>query len=267
MPTFRRQSLLLAGIGAVALLVLAGLTSAAPASKPLPPCSPPAFAGSIEAHSTRCIAPRVRTVRGPRGRRGRVGLKGGLGRTGPPGRSGATGATGLLGPAGGDGAIGPAGPDGAVGAGGPAGPAGPIGPAGSNGLSEYAYLYNTGAAVVPIEASVPLDSLGVMSVGITHPSPDSIVLADAGTYRIGFSVSGVEPNQMTLFVNGVAVPGGTYGSGAGTQQTTGEVIVAVGANASLSIRNHSSAAAVTLQTLAGGTQTNANASITIEKLA
>ena len=61
-----------------------------------------------------------------------------------------------------------------------------------------------------IEAPVPLDSVGVMSVGITHPSPGSaIVLADAGTYRIGFSVSGVEPNQMTLLVDGVAIPGGT----------------------------------------------------------
>jgi hypothetical protein len=34
----------------------------------------------------------------------------------------------------------------------------------------------------------------------------------------------------------------------------------------LTVRNHSSSAAVTLQTLAGGTQTNVNASILIEKL-
>jgi hypothetical protein len=32
------------------------------------------------------------------------------------------------------------------------------------------------------------------------------------------------------------------------------------------VRNHTSAAAVTLQTLAGGTVTNANASVLIEKL-
>ncbi|MCA1682746.1 MAG: collagen-like protein, partial [Actinobacteria bacterium] len=34
----------------------------------------------------------------------------------------------------------------------------------------------------------------------------------------------------------------------------------------LTLKNHSSAAAVSLQTLAGGTQTNANASIAVERL-
>lgn len=49
----------------------------------------------------------------------------------------------------------------------------------------------------------------------------------AGVYQIGFSVSGVEPNQFTIFVNGVPAPGSTYGSGAGTQQTTGVVMLAL----------------------------------------
>ena len=40
----------------------------------------------------------------------------------------------------------------------------------------------------------------------------------------------------------------------------------LGAGDVLSLNNHSSAAAVALQTLAGGTQTNANASIVIEKV-
>jgi hypothetical protein len=44
------------------------------------------------------------------------------------------------------------------------------------------------------------------------------------------------------------------------------VIVRAAAGDVLTLRNHSSAAAVTLQTLAGGTQFNANASILIEKL-
>ena len=90
---------------------------------------------------------------------------------------------------------------------------------------------------------------------------------NAGTYKVTFSVSGVEPNQMALFLNGVVVPGSIYGSGAGTQQTTGQVILTVGAAGVLTVRNHSSAAATTLQTLAGGTQANTNASVTIEKLA
>jgi hypothetical protein len=67
-------------------------------------------------------------------------------------------------------------------------------------------------------------------------------------------------------VNGAAIPGTTYGSGAGTQQDNGQAIVTLTATDVLSLRNHSSAAAVALQTLAGGTQTNVNASILINQL-
>ena len=71
---------------------------------------------------------------------------------------------------------------------------------------------------------------------------------------------------MALFLNGAKVDGSVYGSGAGTQPLIGQVIIQVGAGGVLTLRNHSSAAAVTLQTLAGGTQVNANASIAIERL-
>ena len=142
-----------------------------------------------------------------------------------------------------------------------------MGPAGSSGLTEYAYVYNLAAQVVAIEADIGFGSNGVMTSGITHAlgSP-SIVLANAGDYKVTFSVSGTEPSQMALFVNGVGVAGGIYGSGAGTQLTTGQVIVTVLAGAVLTVRNHSSAAAVTLATPIGGTQANANASVAIEKL-
>jgi hypothetical protein len=83
---------------------------------------------------------------------------------------------------------------------------------------------------------------------------------------VQFSVSGVEPGQFALFVNGAAAPGTVYGSGAGTQQDNGQVILTLSASDVLTLVNHSSAAAVTLQTLAGGTQTNVNASLLIEKL-
>ena len=143
----------------------------------------------------------------------------------------------------------------------------PLGPAGSNGLAEYAYVYNLAAETVAIEADVTFSSNGVMTSGITHAlNGSAIVLANAGDYKITFSVSGTEPNQMALFVNGVQVLGGVYGSGAGTQQTTGQAIVTVAAGAVLTVRNHSSAAAVTLATPIGGTQANANASVAIEKL-
>jgi hypothetical protein len=62
------------------------------------------------------------------------------------------------------------------------------------------------------------------------------------------------------------VPGTVYGSGAGTQQNNGQAIFGVAAGGVLTVRSYTSAAAVTLQTLAGGTQTNVNASVVIEKL-
>ena len=171
---------------------------------------------------------------------------------------------GLTGATGPDGPAGPAGPTGADG---PTGSAGPAGPAGTGGIAEYAYIYNLGAEVVPLEADVTLDTNGVMTSGITHAGgTGQVSLVGAGTYKVTTSVSGVEPNQFALFINGVVAPGATYGSGAGTQQNNGQAIIAVPANAVLTVRNHSSAAAITLQTLAGGTQANANASLVIEKL-
>jgi hypothetical protein len=80
-------------------------------------------------------------------------------------------------------------------------------------------------------------------------------------------VSGVEPSQFALFVNGAAASGTVYGSGAGTQQDDGQAILTLSAGDVLTLVNHTSAAAVTLQTLAGGTQTNVNSSLLIEKLA
>jgi hypothetical protein len=134
-------------------------------------------------------------------------------------------------------------------------------------MSQYAYVYNTSLETVQVEDDVSFDTNGLMTSGITHTAGTvGIHLVNAGTYKVTFSVSGTEPNQMALFVTGVLVPGSVYGSGAGTQQNTGQAIINVPAGAVLTIRNHTSAAAVGLQALAGGTQPNANASVAIEKL-
>jgi hypothetical protein len=131
----------------------------------------------------------------------------------------------------------------------------------------YAYVYNLTAETVAIEAAVPFDSNGAMTSGFTHaPGDAGISFGNAGTYKISFSLSGAEPNQMALFVNGSALPGTVYGSGAGTQQNNGQAIVAIGAGDVLTLRNHSSAAAVGLPSVGGGTQANVNASVVIEKV-
>ncbi|RUT39254.1 collagen-like protein, partial [Paenibacillus anaericanus] len=151
-----------------------------------------------------------------------------------------------------------------------AGPAGATGSTGATGegLSQYGYIYNLGAQVVAIEADVSFDTNGFLTPGFTHaPGTAPVLVVDSGNYEVSFSVSGVEPNQFALFLNSSnLVAGSVYGSGAGTQQNNGQVIITLAAGDVLTLRNHSSAAAVTLQTLAGGTQANVNASIIIKKL-
>jgi hypothetical protein len=106
-----------------------------------------------------------------------------------------------------------------------------------------------------------------MTAGIIHaPGSSQITLVNAGTYKVSFSVSGTEPNQMAVFINGDVVAGSTYGSGAGTQQNTGQATVVVADGDVLTIRNHSSSAAVGLASVIGGTQANVNASVSIERV-
>lgn len=137
----------------------------------------------------------------------------------------------------------------------------------SQGLAEYAYIYNLNAQVVALEADITFSTNGNISGAITHaPGTSTITIGTTGTYSIWFNVSAVEPNQFALFQNGAPVSGAIYGSGAGTQINSGMIILAATAGDVLTLRNHSSSSAVTLQTLAGGTQTNANASIMIHKI-
>ncbi|MEH7110172.1 collagen-like protein, partial [Bacillus sp. JJ1764] len=72
----------------------------------------------------------------------------------------------------------------------------------AGGLSQYGYIYNLGAQVVPIEADVIFDSNGIITPGITHaPGTSQILVTTPGDYEVTFSVSGVEPNQFSLFLN------------------------------------------------------------------
>jgi len=225
---------------------------------------------------------------GPQGIKGNTGATGLTGATGPAGPAGATGLMGPAGPAGTNGLdatngfVGPVGPAGPAGATGPAGPmgltgaTGPAGPAGTNGLngtgsgsSEYAYVYNLSAQVVPLETAVTFSDNGIGTAGFTHGLGSSdITVINQGDYKVAFSVSGTEACQFALFINGVVVAESVYGSGAGTQQNTGQAILTLNANDVLTLVNHTSAAAVTLAAAPpiGGTVTAVNASILIQKL-
>jgi hypothetical protein len=124
-----------------------------------------------------------------------------------------------------------------------------------------------GLQTVAIEADIVFSNNGIIVGPIIHaPGTSTIQLGSAGDYAIWFYDTALEPNQFTLFQNGAPVAGSIYGTGAGTQANPGMVIIRAAAGDTLTVRNHTSASAVTLQTLAGGTQSNTNASILIEKL-
>ena len=148
----------------------------------------------------------------------------------------------------------------------PVGATGATGATGPVGLPDYGYIYNVAPQTVAIEADVSFDSNGPVS-GVVHtPGTSEIVVMRAGTYLVDFSVSGSEPDQFAVMVNGFAAAGSTYGAGAGTQQNNGDAILTLGAGAVLTLRNHSSAAAVTLASVVGGTQANVSASMVVERL-
>ena len=200
---------------------------------------------------------------GAPGAKGDRGLNGANGAEGPIGAPGAMGGMGLTGA---PGAAGTAGAAGAAGATGAAGSTGAVGPQGPAGHPQFGYIYNLTPQTVAIDGAVLFDSNGPLS-GFTHTAGSaSIAVVSAGIYLVDFSVSGTEPNQFSLFDNASPVAGATYGSGAGTQQNGGQVIVSLAAGAVLTLVNHSSAAAVGLASVIGGTQANVNASLVIEEL-
>ncbi|MEP6646158.1 MAG: hypothetical protein ABJC12_03650 [Saprospiraceae bacterium] len=136
-----------------------------------------------------------------------------------------------------------------------------------NGQSDFAYIYNVVPQFVQIETSVFFDSNGSMTSGFFHiPGTSDLTIINAGAYKVNFSISGNEPNQFALFLNGVLIQGSIYGSGNGTQQNNGQIVFSASAGDILALRNHSSNAGVSLATIVGGTQSNVNASILIERL-
>lgn len=149
---------------------------------------------------------------------------------------------------------------------GPMGATGPTGITGT-GLSEFGFIYNTTAQTVPTGGDITFDTTGITTSGITHTAPSSdITVTTPGTYEVTFSVSTLEPSQFGLFVNDTFVPGSVYGSGSGAQENTGQVLVTLAAGDVLTLRNFTSSSDVTLQTTAGGTEANTNASILLKKL-
>ena len=120
---------------------------------------------------------------------------------------------------------------------------------------------------VAVGAGVLFSNNGKLTGGITHTLGGAgITFTIAGDYRVLYSVSATESCQFALFKNGTLILGTTYGSGAGTQQNLGQAILTLDSGDVITLRNFNSAAAVGLQTLAGGTEANVNASLVFQKL-
>lgn len=145
--------------------------------------------------------------------------------------------------------------------------------AGASG-SEYAYYYNLAvSATVAIAAPFPFDTDGPATSGFLHTASATpatsapITIVNAGTYAVQYTVTVAEARQIALYIDGAVVPSTIYGQATGTAVTTGIAIITVAAGAVLTLRNHLSAAALTLVTPSGGTEENATNSILITKLA
>ena len=137
----------------------------------------------------------------------------------------------------------------------------------ANADNHFASIYNLNPQVVALESDVLFDTNGSLTPGFTHTlNSNQIIIVNAGYYRVHFSVSATEPNQFALFLNGSVISGSIFGSGAGTQQNSGQVIFSASGGDIITLRNHTSASSIGLASFVGGTQMNTNASLMIEKL-
>lgn len=165
------------------------------------------------------------------------------------------------------GAPGVAGAIGAAGAAGAPGTMGVPGIPGIGGVLGWGYIYNLGSVTIAPEAPILFDTNGPLN-GITHTAGSAAInIVSAGTYLINFSVSGTQPNQFAISVNGAPNLSTIYGSGAGTQQNDGQAILVLQAGDVVNVINHTSSGGIGLATPIGGTAASINASIVILRIA
>lgn len=132
-----------------------------------------------------------------------------------------------------------------------------------------AYVFSqTTARTIAVNADTVFDGDVLSTPSIVHSSASpAVTVANAGVYRIAYTVSGSEPNQFALFANGVPLLGTVYGSGAGSQQNRGSAIVVLPSSVTVvTLRNYASPAAVTLATPVGGATANVMVSLVVEQV-
>lgn len=129
------------------------------------------------------------------------------------------------------------------------------------------------SATVAVGAPFPFDTDGPFTAGAFLHTASPVVatsapitIVNAGIYRVEYTVTVAEARQIALYLNGAVVTSTIYGQATGTSVTTGIAIITVAANDVLTLRNHLSAAALTLVTPSGGTAANNTNSLVIMKI-
>jgi len=137
---------------------------------------------------------------------------------------------------------------------------------------QNAFIYDTTNQTVASGDSVTFNHNGILTGGILHtPGAAAITLRECGNYTVDYFVNAVGgPYRFTLFLNGVAVPGTSYGSGIGDGPLTALSAFKVSAtNSVLTLRNAGSSPAVFLDNtldIGAGAKQIVSASILIHKL-
>jgi len=148
-----------------------------------------------------------------------------------------------------------------------------LSPVNSPGLNSFAYFWQSVIDVTGTIASnnskVLFESSAVNNTAdITTVSGTGNITIGAnagGLYKISWLVAGAEANAFAVFKGNTKQLGSVYGSGAGTQQNNGFVLLSLAAGDVISLRSDNAPAAITLQ-LAGTTDTDqVVASIFFEK--
>ncbi|UUZ82915.1 hypothetical protein LJK88_02510 [Paenibacillus sp. P26] len=162
---------------------------------------------------------------------------------------------------------------------GPQGPQGPQGPAG--GVASFAFLCSTLAQTIAA-APTPGAQGGVVTFNdalvngpaITFTAPSTITINESGFYLINWEVfptpgnsafglffdpAGPTPASLVLCSN--------YGTNAGNQPYTGQVVAFLSAGGVLTLNRIDNMGALTLQNAIGGGTPVVSASLFIEKLA
>jgi hypothetical protein len=135
-------------------------------------------------------------------------------------------------------------------------------------VDAFASIYNTSVQAVPQDAQLQFDSNEILKCVDHIAGLGDIYIRKQGLYFIHISVGTVEPNQFTLFVNGIPKFPIVLGSPNGADDASNEFLICLCKNDKIEIRNYTSSVPVVHTSLdPGGPLFAANAKIIMIRVA